>query len=171
MDEYICYLSLGANLGDREASLRQAVALLEASEKIHVLNVSSLYETPPWGKLDQPAFLNCAAAVTTTLTPEELLHVCQRVERELGRVRHEHWGARTIDVDLLYIPGVQSDTEELKLPHPYMLERAFVLVPLGEIAPELVLQDGQTVAEHRDVLPDREQIKNTARNDGWNGLC
>ena len=117
-----------------------------------------MYETPPWGKLDQPPFINGAAAVETDMPPLELLAACQQIEKKLGRVRHEHWGARTIDIDLLYIPGVQLAEAELVLPHPYMLERSFVLVPLAEIAPELVLANGMTAVQCRDRLDDRFSI-------------
>ena len=158
MEKYICYLSLGANLGDRLGTIRQAGEMLDNTEKIHVKCVSSMYETPPWGKLDQPPFINGAAAVETVLAPVELLAACQQIEKKLGRVRHEHWGARTIDIDLLYIPGVQLAEAELVLPHPYMLERSFVLVPLAEIAPELVLANGMTAVQCRDRLDDRFSI-------------
>ena len=156
---YTCYLSLGANLGQREASIIEAMRLLQASEKIQLTAVSSLYETPPWGKLDQPAFINAAAAVKTELAPLELLQICQSIEKQLGRQRHEHWGARTIDVDMLYIPGVTMDEEALKLPHPYMLQRSFVLVPLAEVAGEMVIA-GKNVKEHMLALGDRETILN-----------
>lgn len=158
MEKYICYLSLGANLGDRLGTIRQAVEMLDNTGKIHVKCVSSMYETPPWGKRDQPPFINGAAAVETVLAPVELLAACQQIEKKLGRVRHEHWGARTIDIDLLYIPGVQLAEAELVLPHPYMLERSFVLVPLAEIAPELVLANGMTAVQCRDRLDDRFSI-------------
>lgn len=158
MEKYICYLSLGANLGDRLGTIRQAVEMLDNTEKIHVKCVSSMYETPPWGKLDQTPFINGAAAVETDMPPLELLAACQQIEKKLGRVRHEHWGARTIDIDLLYIPGVQLAEAELVLPHPYMLERSFVLVPLAEIAPELVLANGMTAVQCRDRLDDRFSI-------------
>ena len=156
---YTCYLSLGANLGQREVSIIEAMRLLQASEKIQLTAVSSLYETPPWGKLDQPAFINAAAAVKTELAPLELLQICQSIENQLGRQRHEHWGARTIDVDMLYIPGVTMDEEALKLPHPYMLQRSFVLVPLAEVAGDMVIA-GKNVKEHMLALGDRETILN-----------
>ena len=156
---YTCYLSLGANLGQREVSIIEAMRLLQASEKIQLTAVSSLYETPPWGKLDQPAFINAAAAVKTELAPLELLQICQSIEKQLGRQRHEHWGARTIDVDMLYIPGVTMDEEALKLPHPYMLQRRFVLVPLAEVAGDMVIA-GKNVKEHMLALGDRETILN-----------
>ena len=156
---YTCYLSLGANLGQREVSIIEAMRLLQASEKIQLTAVSSLYETPPWGKLDQPAFINAAAAVKTELAPLELLQICQSIEKQLGRQLHEHWGARTIDVDMLYIPGVTMDEEALKLPHPYMLQRSFVLVPLAEVAGDMVIA-GKNVKEHMLALGDRETILN-----------
>ena len=156
---YTCYLSLGANLGQREVSIIEAMRLLQASEKIQLTAVSSLYETPPWGKPDQPAFINAAAAVKTELAPLELLQICQSIEKQLGRQRHEHWGARTIDVDMLYIPGVTMDEEALKLPHPYMLQRSFVLVPLAEVAGDVVIA-GKNVKEHMLALGDRETILN-----------
>ena len=156
---YTCYLSLGANLGQREVSIIEAMRLLQASEKIQLTAVSSLYETPPWGKLDQPAFINAAVAVKTELAPLELLQICQSIEKQLGRQRHEHWGARTIDVDMLYIPGVTMDEEALKLPHPYMLQRSFVLVPLAEVAGDMVIA-GKNVKEHMLALGDRETILN-----------
>ena len=138
------YLSLGANLGNREETLRMALRRLVATDGVKILDVSSLYETAPWGKTDQPNFLNLAASLQTTLSPETLLALTQSVETELGRVRHERWGPRTIDIDILHIEGIESDTPTLTLPHPYMTERAFVLVPLAEIAPKLVVM-GRTV--------------------------
>lgn len=138
-----CYLSLGANLGARAQTLREALRRLARLPGTRLSRASSFYETAPWGKTDQPPFLNGAACLSTRLAPEALLAACQEIERALGRVRHEHWGARTIDIDLVYgVRGeqvVRAASPRLTLPHPYLLERAFVLVPLAEIAPELVL--------------------------------
>lgn len=155
------YLSLGANLGKCEETLREAIRRLAAADGVTLCAVSSLYETEPWGNVDQPRFLNIAVSLRTTLTPEALLSLAQDVETALGRVRQEHWGPRTIDVDLLHIEGVERNTPALTLPHPYMLERAFVLVPLAEIAPALVV-NGKTVGEWRKVLGDAgvARIKN-----------
>ncbi len=144
------YLSLGANLGNREETLREAVRRLGDSEGVEIVAVSSVYETEPWGRIDQPRFLNLAVAVETTLSPEALLTLTQSIENALGRVRHERWGARTIDIDVLCFEGVERNTPELTLPHPYMTERAFVLVPLAEIAPALSVQ-GKTVEAWRDA--------------------
>lgn len=140
---WMCYLSLGANLGARAQALREALRRLAQLPGTRLSRASSFYETAPWGKTDQPPFLNGAACLSTRLAPEALLAACQEIERALGRVRHEHWGARTLDIDLVYgVRGGQAvrvATPRLTLPHPYLLERAFVLVPLAEIAPELVL--------------------------------
>ncbi len=148
------YLSLGANLGNREETLREAVRRIGAAESVELTAVSSVYETEPWGKLDQPRFLNLAVAVETTLSPEALLALAQKIEKELGRVRHERWGARTIDIDILCFEGVERNMPELTLPHPYMTERAFVLVPLAEIAPTLTVK-GKTVEAWRQATEDQ----------------
>ena len=140
---WTCYLSLGANLGARAQALREALRRLAQLPGTRLSRASSFYETAPWGKTDQPPFFNGAACLSTRLAPEALLAACQEIERALGRVRHEHWGARTLDIDLVYgVRGGQAvrvATPRLTLPHPYLLERAFVLVPLAEIAPTLVL--------------------------------
>ena len=148
------YLSLGANLGNREETLRESVRRIGAAESVALTAVSSVYETEPWGKLDQPRFLNLAVAVETTLSPEALLALAQKIEKELGRVRHERWGARTIDIDILCFEGVERNMPELTLPHPYMTERAFVLAPLAEIAPALTVK-GKTVEAWRQATEDQ----------------
>ena len=130
------YIGLGANLGNRGETMRAALRQMAACPNLCVEQVSCFYETPPWGKTDQPSFLNAAARISFDGTPHELLRVLQRID--LGRVRHEHWGARTIDLDILQIEGVTCADGELTLPHPYLTERAFVLVPLAEIAPDLL---------------------------------
>ena len=139
------YLSVGANLGDRLRTLQEAVGLLRQEPDVTVTAVSPWYETPPWGKTDQPGFINGALAVTTTLSGEELLQLCLGIEQRFGRVRHEKWGARTIDIDLVYSPDESCHSATLTLPHPYVTERAFVLVPLADIAPNLQL-NGKSIA-------------------------
>ena len=131
------YLSLGSNLGDRAAYLRRAVEMLARLPETRVTACSTPIETPPWGNTDQPAFLNMAVALETALTPEELLARVQGIETALGRQRTEHWGPRTLDIDLLVFEGETRDTPTLRLPHPHLTERRFVLEPLAEIAPEL----------------------------------
>ena len=152
------YLSIGANLGDRAGTLKKAVALLSQVPGIRVTAVSPLYETPPWGKTDQPPFLNGAVAIDTALSGQELLAACLAIEQRLGRVRHEKWGARTIDIDLICSPDETCCSETLTLPHPYATQRAFVLVPLRDIAPDLILC-GRPLGDWLDRLPDTDSIR------------
>lgn len=131
------YLLLGANLGDRVTTLRRAVDLI--GERVGlVVQASGLYETAPWGVTDQPAFLNQVLAVDTGLTPQAVLTQTQAIEEQLGRVRHEKWGARVIDVDILYYDDLVIQSATLTIPHPFLHERRFTLVPLAEIAPEFL---------------------------------
>ncbi|WP_106769518.1 2-amino-4-hydroxy-6-hydroxymethyldihydropteridine diphosphokinase [Paenibacillus faecalis] len=130
------YIALGANLGDREATLMEALEMLDLHPNITVVRCSSIYETEPFGYLEQPMFLNMTAVVETPLDPHSLLRVMQQIEQRLGRVRHIHWGPRTVDLDLLWMEGIQLDTPDLILPHPRMQERLFVLVPLADIIPK-----------------------------------
>ena len=130
------YLGLGANLGDRQANLRAATALLESVGRCRVIARSSIYETRPVGITDQPDFLNAVVAVETSLCPEALLELCLSVEKRLGRQRTIRWGPRVIDIDILLYDGIQVRTDNLIVPHPELAKRAFVLVPLAEIAPE-----------------------------------
>jgi 2-amino-4-hydroxy-6-hydroxymethyldihydropteridine diphosphokinase len=134
------YVGLGANLGDREASLRAAVAALSATEGIQVIAVSAFRETDPVDYLDQPRFLNGAAAVDTTLAPRALLDALLAVERSLGRTREgPRFGPRTIDLDLLLYGDESIDEPGLTVPHPRLHERAFALEPLAELDPGLVV--------------------------------
>ena len=131
--------------------MRAALRRVAELPFVNVERVSAFYETPPWGKTDQPSFLNAAARIAFDGTPYELLAGFQRIEQELGRVRHEHWGARTIDLDILHIEGLTCADEALTLPHPYLTERAFVLVPLYEIAPELCIHE-KSIASYYDEI-------------------
>ncbi|WP_453985660.1 2-amino-4-hydroxy-6-hydroxymethyldihydropteridine diphosphokinase [Brevibacterium casei] len=137
------YLSLGANLGDAAATLDEAVAALERHPRISVRARSSLYRTAPWGGVEQDDFLNLGVLAETTLPPAQLLAVCQGIEVACGRTRELRWGPRTLDIDLIAFTadGVEqvSDTPELTLPHPRAHERAFVLAPWAEIAPDTVV--------------------------------
>ncbi len=130
------YLGLGSNLGDREENLRKALALF--GERVRLVAVSSVYETEPWGYTSQPSFLNLVCAVETTLAPEELLALAKEVEGSLGRVPTFRNGPRIMDVDVLLYGDLVMETAALRIPHPGITERAFVLVPLAEIAPGLV---------------------------------
>jgi len=133
------YLGIGSNIGDMAQMLDRAVAGLAATPGIAVVARSADYRTPPWGKTDQPWFLNGAVAVDTDLDPHGLLDACLSVEFKLGRLRAERWGPRVIDIDVLAYEGAAVDDERLVLPHRHVRERAFVLVPLAEIAPDLVI--------------------------------
>lgn len=131
------FLLLGANLGDRLATLSQARTLI--SERVGpVSQQSAVYETAPWGITDQPAYLNQVLTVETTLSPEAVLAQTQAIEQQLGRVRLEKWGSRIIDIDLLYYDQLVWQSASLTLPHPLLHERRFTLVPLAEIAPDVI---------------------------------
>lgn len=132
------YIGLGSNLGDRKKNLDDAVRLLSGMRGIEAVKVSSYYETEPVGYEEQGLFLNAAARLETTLTPRELLDVCQDIEIRLGRVRTVRWGPRTIDLDILLFGDATIDTPELEIPHPLMHERAFVLKPLCELDPDVI---------------------------------
>jgi len=134
------YLGLGGNLGDRLNYLVEAVRALNTEPGVSVEKVSSIYETTPVGVVDQPYFLNLVVQVTTALSARELLMRCLRIETNFGRVRTERWGPRTLDVDVLWFDGKSVNEPDLTLPHPRMATRAFVLVPLAEIAPMLLLE-------------------------------
>jgi 2-amino-4-hydroxy-6-hydroxymethyldihydropteridine diphosphokinase len=142
------YLSLGSNLGDRLANLHEAVERLRRLEGVSVERVSAAYESEPVGVTDQPRFLNLAAQISTTLDPLELLDAAKRIEREMGRQPGPRWGPRLIDIDLLLYGDASLQSPRLTLPHPEMMRRAFVLVPLAEIAPDLPLPGGGTAAQH-----------------------
>lgn len=131
------YLLLGSNLGDRFQVLASARRFL-AAEAGTIVSQSAIYETAPWGLTDQPAFLNQVLQIQTQLLPEELLRVVLNIEHELGRVRYERWGARIIDIDMLYYGDMVMGSARLTLPHPRMQDRRFVLTPLAEIAPDFL---------------------------------
>ena len=137
MTTHTVFLLLGANLGDRAATLQRAqeAILIDLGP---VLKQSALYETAAWGVTDQPAFLNQVLKVLSVFSPEEILEKTQAIETRLGRVRREKWGSRIIDIDLLYVDEAVMATEKLTLPHPFLHERRFTLVPLAEIDPEFV---------------------------------
>jgi 2-amino-4-hydroxy-6-hydroxymethyldihydropteridine diphosphokinase len=138
-------LGLGGNIGDPVASMATALSVLDTHPDCRVTAVSRLYRTPPWGKTDQSYFFNSCAAVETRLAPEALLDLCLSIEREMKRERVERWGPRTLDIDVLTYEGVEQDAPRLELPHPRMTERGFVLMPLADIAPDLIVR-GRAVA-------------------------
>ncbi|TWF49703.1 2-amino-4-hydroxy-6-hydroxymethyldihydropteridine diphosphokinase [Neorhizobium alkalisoli] len=139
-------IGLGGNIGDPPASMARALSELDARKDCRVTAVSRLYSTPPWGKTDQADFFNCCALVETSLEPEALLDICLDIEREMKRVRLERWGPRTIDIDILTYADRAQKTEKLELPHPRMTERGFVMMPLADIAPDMIV-NGKAVRE------------------------
>lgn len=151
-------IALGSNVGDKAGNISRAIAALTAGREVELIEASPAYRTAPWGNTEQDWFVNAAISVRTTLGPEALLARCLDVERQLGRVRTEKWGPRIIDLDVLIYRGVEMATPDLVLPHPYLTERAFVLRPLADIAPDLVVK-GRTISAwlqqvpHDDVVP------------------
>ncbi|NLI90645.1 MAG: 2-amino-4-hydroxy-6-hydroxymethyldihydropteridine diphosphokinase [Peptococcaceae bacterium] len=141
------YLSLGSNEGNKKDNLKNAINHLESNPEVKVVKVSSLYETEPWGGVEQDSYLNMAAEIETMLDPFHLLQICQEIETKMGRKRIVHWGPRIIDIDILLYENTRITTDTLILPHPYMEVREFVLAPLREIVPELILPSGKVVKE------------------------
>jgi 2-amino-4-hydroxy-6-hydroxymethyldihydropteridine diphosphokinase len=147
------YLGLGTNLGDRTANLQAAINGL--AEKLEITAVSPIYQTPPWGVTDQPDFLNLCLAAQTDLPPIELLTFVKNLETELGRQPGQRWGPRLIDIDILFYADQIVETESITIPHPRLAERAFVLRPLAEIAPDFVHPIfGETVVSLADRVED-----------------
>jgi 2-amino-4-hydroxy-6-hydroxymethyldihydropteridine diphosphokinase len=161
----IAALGLGGNIGDPRAAMAEALRQLDLREDCRVLAVSKLYSTPPWGKTDQADFFNCCALVETSLSPEDLLDLCLSIERGMKRVRLERWGPRTIDIDILVYGKLEQATEKLELPHPRMTERGFVMKPLADIAPDMVVK-GRAVT---DWLPgvDTDGIRIAEEDMSW----
>ena len=143
------YVGVGSNLGDREGTIRRAIELLAAESGVEVVSVSTFRETEPWGPVEQPPYLNGAVALETDLDPRDLLDVLLDVERRFGRNRamEVRWGPRTLDLDLLLHGDLVRDEPGLALPHPRLHERRFVLEPLADLDPALVVPGRGTVAE------------------------
>lgn len=155
------YLGMGGNIGDPKKNILDALALLQTGEKLIVSKISSFYETAPVGYEEQDWFANIVAEVETILSPDDLLTLCNEVEQALKRERLIRWGPRTIDIDILLYEGFESHTQRLTVPHPRMTERAFVIMPLLEIAPQLYI-DGQSIQDIAQNLKDQEirKLKN-----------
>ena len=163
--EATAYLGLGGNLGDPKATMAAALRILDGNQDCRVSAVSSVYRTPPWGEVVQPDFLNCVAEIRTNLTPKGLLHLCLETENVLKRVRKIPGGPRVIDVDVLTYSGQTWKEPGLEIPHPRMTKRAFVLLPLREIAPNLTL-DGLSLDALLEHV-DRDGISVVDPGDGW----
>ncbi|PON19315.1 2-amino-4-hydroxy-6-hydroxymethyldihydropteridine diphosphokinase [Candidatus Entotheonella serta] len=155
----IAYLGLGSNIGDRVAHLSDACGLLHQHPAITVEALSSLYRSAPVGVTDQAWFVNAAARLQTDLSPSSLLAVTQAVERRVGRTPTYRWGPRVVDIDLLLYGDRQLRTQYLTVPHVALQERAFVLVPLYELAPDLCLPSGAAIKALLDALPSYEDVQ------------
>jgi 2-amino-4-hydroxy-6-hydroxymethyldihydropteridine diphosphokinase len=165
---YEAYLGLGANLGDRGAALNGAAAAIAKIPGVRLLDVSPVYETEPIGAVEQPPFLNAVVAVETTLAPADLLPRLREIETALGRRERERWGPREIDIDILLYDGLVYSDEAVTVPHPEMERRRFVLVPLREIAPDLVHPvNGMRVEEMAAAVRDAGRVKLSSTRIRW----
>ncbi|SDR05902.1 2-amino-4-hydroxy-6-hydroxymethyldihydropteridinediphosphokinase [Rhizobiales bacterium GAS191] len=153
-------LGLGGNLGDVREAMHEALASFAATPCVALVKTSSFYRTAPWGPIAQPPFLNIAVLIRTSLPPHRLLDLCLAIEAEHGRVRGERFGPRTLDIDILCYGDLVLADERLTLPHPRLAERAFVLVPLAEIAPDLVI--GGRRVEDAAARLDRSGVEKLA---------
>lgn len=159
----IAHLGLGSNLGDREQNLAQALRLL--SSKVTVDRASSVYETEPVGYGEQPLFLNAVCRVSTNLPPQELLILAKSIEAKLGRLPSFTNASRPIDVDILFYDDQIIETQDLTIPHPRLVERAFVLIPLAEIAPDLIHPgNGKSIAELASRFGESSTVRKWHKN-------
>lgn len=165
--ENIAYLSIGSNIGNRLATFHEALRLLDSNKLVKVVDSSSLYETDPVGYTDQDCFLNAVIKVFTSLSPEELLQTCLNIETKLGRKREIRWGPRTLDLDILLYNQENIETESLSVPHPRMQERAFVIVPLLELDPDIKLPNvNASLNDILNQIPDKEGVRLWKRKNG-----
>lgn len=153
------WVGVGANLGDPAASVRQAIAALAAAPEFASARASRLYETAPWGKTDQPWFVNAVVELETDADPEAVLARLFAIERAMGRQRRERWGPRLIDLDYLLDEAATNEEPHLYLPHKEMENRAFVLVPLAELRPEMVLPSGRPIRERAAELAASQPVR------------
>ena len=158
----LIYLGIGSNIGDRETNIFSAIAALDVRDDIKVVRTASIYESDPLYNLQQPKFLNTVVELKSTLDPEVMLQVCQGVELMLGRsIDHKKNDPRVIDLDILAYETKSIDLDHLKIPHPDLISRKFVLVPWNEITPDFMVQDfGRTVSELLKICPDTSNVMN-----------
>ena len=173
----LCYIGLGSNLGDSREIIRQALKSLGETPGIRVLAAAPLYKTAPWGHEKQDFFINTVVRVDTTLTPRQLLAALQQIEAAFGRKRVIHWGPRTLDLDILLYGELKVNEPDLQIPHPLISQRAFVMCPLADLAPELiiggkkaaVLAAGLALKQEIKILEDSKMqklvLKQTERKD------
>ena len=157
MQPFDAIIGLGSNIGDKRGNIARAIDVLASGGDVRLVGRSRDYRSAPWGKTDQDWFVNACITVATNLPPHEVLQRCFEAERELGRVRKERWGPRSLDCDLLFYRDVHLVTPELTLPHPRIRERAFVLVPLIEVAPDVVIE-GRSAASWLATLDASDVI-------------
>lgn len=159
-------VGLGGNLGDPKVQMQEALSLLDSYNDIQIRAVSNLYKTAPWGNTDQPSFLNACALMNTELSARQLLELCLSIEKDLGRIRNERWGPRAIDLDVLFYADELIDEPGLELPHPRMIQRAFVMVPLSDVAPNKEI-NGRAVQFWADKLSSDEIEIADDTSDWW----
>lgn len=165
------WLGLGGNIGNVEANFRYALRRLAENNACRLLDLSALYRSKAWGRENQPDFLNACAALETCLSPHALLRLCQKIEKEKKRERAEKWGPRSLDIDILIYEGYQSGGADnsLILPHPYLAERVFTVLPLAEISPDLPL-NGINFRKRARVMQEQgltSAIEKLAKSDNW----
>ncbi|ATW27055.1 2-amino-4-hydroxy-6-hydroxymethyldihydropteridine diphosphokinase [Candidatus Formimonas warabiya] len=161
------YLSLGSNLGDKEAYLKKALVYLDEVPEIRVAQKSSLYQTDPVGYTEQDFFLNAVVRVETTLNPDELLKNTQEIENRLGRKRTIHWGPRTMDIDILLFNEEKVSKPDLVIPHAEMLHRRFVLVPLAELDRQILIPGFGQAGKALEDCPDGERVFLVKTAEQW----
>ncbi|MED4404139.1 2-amino-4-hydroxy-6-hydroxymethyldihydropteridine diphosphokinase [Metabacillus fastidiosus] len=165
--KFEAYLALGSNMGDREFYLMSAIKELQQYKEISIENISSIYETDPIGYTDQDQFLNMVIQIKTNLTAFDLLNVTQQIEKELGRKREVKWGPRTLDLDILLYNNENIEAEHLIVPHPRMLERSFVLIPLKELNPDINIPNNETsISVIIDQLLDKKGVRIWKQKNG-----
>ena len=159
-------ISLGSNQGDSLRILQQAAKALEKNKQLKILQKSSIYKTLPWGKTDQPVFLNAAMVISWSGEPEELMQFLLETEASFGRKREIHWGPRTLDLDMIYGWSVERQSTLLRLPHPYFWERPFVLVPMEDMVPDFSFQ-GTAIHQRLLELKGYDEVERTTFS--WEG--